>query len=547
MADILLRDEAISLIAQFTQHNDANILSQAIARLRQALSLEPSPHPDRPLTLNKLGAALKTQYDVSSDISDLEEAIGHHRECLEYRPEGHEKRLQTLNDLADALLALRVAAGDEEAGEEAMGFLWDAFLTEDAPANTRRMYGGQLRRALNDHYPEISSDMHGKQLLALSSLQSGLLVDLQSDPREYAIAEYELARTLYDIAHYGADVDKTFFHLEASIDIFCRLHMLYMNDPPSFPSEIDLLAVADAFRNRFELKRRIDDIDFAIEILEAVCTATDDAHIEASMNLTTFLSSKFQVVPSLGLLDRAQGILDSLLELPVDVLDIKSRAGVLHSKGFMNLYRFQHLQSRGTVDKALLHDAIEFHVQAHSLNTLCYDGAHRDMLNLSNTLLHLFRANIVRGLNYGLFEAAAVARANIAQLPPDHPHQHILNLHLGEIVQHADDWGKYKDGTVIREYMRTAKSISGPIVPRIQASEHLCTYALAHHDMDEEDAKQAFQTAIGLLYQLAFIGWDPESRHRRLSSIATVFACDGAAWALQKGDIGQAVEWLEQG
>ncbi|PBK92387.1 hypothetical protein ARMGADRAFT_158998 [Armillaria gallica] len=534
MANILLRD-------------DADILSQTIAQLRQALSLESLPNPNRPLTLSKLGCALKTQYDISSDISVLKEAIGHHRECLEYMPEGHENRLQTLDDLADALLALRVAAYDEEAGEEAIRLLWEAVLTEDAPANTRRMYGGQLRYALNEHYPRISSDMHGKQLTKLSRSQLTLAEELQLDPREHAIAEYELACTLHDIAHYGANVDETFLDLERSIDIFRRLHTLYMNDPPSFPSEIDLLAMADAFRDRFELKRGIDDIDFAIEILEAVCAATDGVHIEASMNLAIFLSSKFQVVPSLGLLDRAQGIHDSLLELPIDVLDIKSRASVLHAKGFMNLYRFQHFQSRGIVDKALLHDAIEFHVQAHSLNTLWYDGAHRDMLNLSNTLLHLFRANIVRGVEFGLVEAAAVAGTVSKQLPQDHPHQHIVNLHLGEIMEHSDEWKTYQGGSVILDYMRSAKSVSAPTVQRIQASEKLCTHALADHDMDEEDARQAFQTAIGLLHQLAFIGWDPESRHRRLSSIATVFACDGAAWALQKGDIGQAVEWLEQG
>ncbi|KAK0236650.1 CHAT domain-containing protein [Armillaria nabsnona] len=534
MADILLRD-------------DANILSQTIAQLRQALSLESPPNPNRPLTLNKLGCALKTHHDVSSDLSVLKEAIGYHRECLRYRPKGHENRIQTLNNLAIALRALRVSADDVDAGDEAITLLWEAITTHDIPATSRRVCGCNLRSALNEHLAQTSPHLHAEQLRALSVEQTLLAAELQSDPREHAIAEYELACTLYDIADYEADADETFLGLEKSIDIFRRIYTLYMNDPPSFPSEIDLLPVANAFRKRFELKHSIDDIEFAIMVSETLRAATEGVHIEASMNLAIFLFSKFQVVPSLDLLDRALVILDSLLELPVNVLDTKRRASVLHSKGFMNLYRFQHLQSRGMVDKALLYDAIEFHVQAQSLYPLWYDGAHHDMLNLSGALLNLFRANILRGLNYGLVEAATVANTNIEQLPQDHPHQHILKLHLGEIIQHADDWGKHNDSTVIRDYMGTAKSISGPIVPRIQASENLCTYALANHDMDEEDARQAFQTAIGLLHQLAFIGWDPESRHRRLSSIATVFACDGAAWALQKGDIGQAVEWLEQG
>ncbi|KAK0497899.1 hypothetical protein EDD18DRAFT_1382264 [Armillaria luteobubalina] len=144
MADILLHDEAISLLAQFTQDNDSNILSQAIAQLRQALSLEHPPHPDRPLTLNKLGCALKTQHDVSSDLSVLKEAIGFHWECLQYRPKGHENRIQTLNNLAIALRALCVSANDLDASEEAIMLLWEAI-----------MRGWQMSRTLMKEFTQV--------------------------------------------------------------------------------------------------------------------------------------------------------------------------------------------------------------------------------------------------------------------------------------------------------------------------------------------------------------------------------------------------------
>ncbi|KAK0497894.1 CHAT domain-containing protein [Armillaria luteobubalina] len=527
MADTLLRDEAISLLAQFTRDNDSNILSQAIAQLRQALSLEHPPHPDRPLTLNKLGCALKTQHNVSSDLSVLKEAIGFHRECLQYRPKGHENRIQTLNNLAIALRALRVSADDLDAGEEAITLLWEAITTRDLPATTRRVCSFNLRRALGEHFTQTSPHIHAEQLQALSVEQALLAEEVQSDIREHAIAVYELACTLYDIADYGADADDTFLGLEKSIGIFRHIYTSYMNDPFSFPSEIDLLPVADAFKKRFELKRGVNDVDFAIDILETVRAATDSVHIIASMNLALCFASKFQVVPSLGLLDRALEILDSLLELPIVVLDNKNLKGWSRKHCFM-------MRS-------------QFHVQARSLDSLWYDGTYLDELNLSEVLLALFRANIIRGVNYGLEEAAKVTRANIQQLPPDHPHQDVLDLHMGEILQHSDDWKLFGNGAVIHDYMGTAKTVSAPIVQRIQASENLCTQALQDDNIDDEDAKQAFQTAIGLLYQLAFIGCDPESRHRRLNSVATVFACDGAAWASRKGDIGQAVEWLEQG
>ncbi|KAG7447113.1 uncharacterized protein BT62DRAFT_62476 [Guyanagaster necrorhizus] len=543
MSNTLLRDEAISLLAQFSQHKEPNLLFQAIAILRQALSLESTSHPDRPLTLNKLGCALKTQHDISPDLNVLKEAIGHHRECLQCRPKGHENRIQTLNNLANALRALRAFADDVDAGNEAIALLWEAITTLDFPANIRRVCSSNLRYALNEQYAQTSPRIHEEQLRTLSIEQTLLAAALQSDFREHAITEYELARTLYDIADFGGDVDKTFSGLEKSIGIFRRLYTLYTHGPASFPSEIDLLAVADAFRKRFELKRGVDDIDFAIMVLETLRASTDDVQIEASMNLAICLSSKFKAVPSLGLLDRAFGIHESLLELPLDAMDIKDRMQVLHDKGFIQLYRFRHLQSRGKVDKTLLHDAIDFHVQALSLYPLPYEDRHYDMLNLSSTLLHLFRAT----RRYGLVEAQAVAIENVQSLSPDHPHLHILKVHLGEINQHFDRWISYQEDAVPLEYMKTARSVNAPIVQRVWALEHLCIYALGEPDMPEEDAKQTFQTAIDLLHQLAFIGWDLESRYRRLSSIATVFACDGAAWVLREGDIGQAVEWLEQG
>ncbi|KAK0497896.1 hypothetical protein EDD18DRAFT_124474 [Armillaria luteobubalina] len=409
------------------------------------------------------------------------------------------------------------------------------------------MFGFNLRRSLNEHFAQTSHRIHVEQLRALSVEQALLAEELQSDIREHAIAAYELACTLYDIADYGPHVEETFLYLEASIGIFRRLHTLHMNVPPSFASEIGLLPMADASKKRFELKSDVNDIDFAIDILETMHAATDSVHIIASKDLALCPTSKFQVVPSLGLLDRALEILDSLLELPIDVLDNRDHASVLHIKGFISWYRFLHLQSQGIVEEALLYDTIEYHVQARSLDSLRYDDTYRDELNLSEVLLALFRANIIRGVNYGLKEAAQVTRANVQQLPPDHPHQDVLNLHMGEILQHGDDWKTYENGAIIHDYRGMTQSVSAPIVQPIQASENLCTHALVYGNVDDEDAKQAFQTAIGLLYQQTYIECDPESRHSWLNSIATVFSCDGAAWALRKGDIGQAVEWLEQG
>ncbi|KAJ2925972.1 hypothetical protein H1R20_g11119, partial [Candolleomyces eurysporus] len=79
-------------------------LTEAISLHREALELQPSPHPNRSSSLYNLGNALLDRHRRTGNIADLEEAISLHREALELRPSPHPDRSDSLNNLGNALL-----------------------------------------------------------------------------------------------------------------------------------------------------------------------------------------------------------------------------------------------------------------------------------------------------------------------------------------------------------------------------------------------------------------------------------------------------------
>jgi tetratricopeptide (TPR) repeat protein len=86
-------------------------LNEAISLHREALALQPAPHPDRFTSLNNLAVALRSQRDGGIQVGTLHEAISLHREALALRPAPHPDRPSSLNNLGDALQSLSVHEG----------------------------------------------------------------------------------------------------------------------------------------------------------------------------------------------------------------------------------------------------------------------------------------------------------------------------------------------------------------------------------------------------------------------------------------------------
>ena len=108
---ISLNNLGMALHILFKQSCRMEDLHDAIAYHREALTLYPigcsteiSLQPDRSTSLRNLANAIFTRYEQSGSMEDLEEVITYNREALTLRPPDHPERSTTLDDLGIAVL-----------------------------------------------------------------------------------------------------------------------------------------------------------------------------------------------------------------------------------------------------------------------------------------------------------------------------------------------------------------------------------------------------------------------------------------------------------
>ena len=93
----------LGLWGRFRRTGSMADLEEAILMHRESLSLCPAPHPYRSASLTNLGLGLVERYEMTGSMTDLEEAILIHRESLSLCPTSHLDRSFSLNNLATAL------------------------------------------------------------------------------------------------------------------------------------------------------------------------------------------------------------------------------------------------------------------------------------------------------------------------------------------------------------------------------------------------------------------------------------------------------------
>jgi hypothetical protein len=110
-----LSNLAISLGNLYQRTRGIADLEEAILLDREGLELRPSPHPERSHSLWNLSLSLKDMYKVTGVLSDLQESITLCEELLDsHYPGGHVKRVRTLHFLARLLQERVGATGQEE-------------------------------------------------------------------------------------------------------------------------------------------------------------------------------------------------------------------------------------------------------------------------------------------------------------------------------------------------------------------------------------------------------------------------------------------------
>jgi hypothetical protein len=104
---------AASLLAHYKRIGDHNLLEEAIALQREALSLSPKGHPSRYWSCGNLAVCLQACYERTGDDHFLDEAIDLRREVYDLHPTGHPDRGISCGDLAGSLKTRYDRTGDD--------------------------------------------------------------------------------------------------------------------------------------------------------------------------------------------------------------------------------------------------------------------------------------------------------------------------------------------------------------------------------------------------------------------------------------------------
>lgn len=91
---------AKTIIQEFHQSAPLASIDTSISHLRNALLLQPTPHPHRAESLYSLAEALFMRFDHAGLLQNLDETILLHREALRLRPTSDPDRLSSLVTLA---------------------------------------------------------------------------------------------------------------------------------------------------------------------------------------------------------------------------------------------------------------------------------------------------------------------------------------------------------------------------------------------------------------------------------------------------------------
>ncbi|KAJ7897480.1 CHAT domain-containing protein, partial [Mycena leptocephala] len=218
-------------------------IDEAMDLLRQALALQPPPHPTRGRCLNNLAAVIRTRFEHHGDLGDIDEAIELLREALGLHEPPHPDRGMSLNNIADAVKTRFHMRGDPRDINEAIEL---------------------HREALTLHEP--SHPDHGRSLTNLGSAVKTRF-DNFSDPQD----------------------------INEAVELQRRALALYPQPHPNH--SISLNYLADAVRMRFEHRGHPRDIDEAIELLREALALRGPPHPKHSSslyNLAAAIQSRFE-------------------------------------------------------------------------------------------------------------------------------------------------------------------------------------------------------------------------------------------------------------
>ncbi|KAH8111135.1 TPR-like protein [Phellopilus nigrolimitatus] len=579
-----LSNIAVAVQTQFEQTGRIEDLEESIVLHRDALELCPHGHPDHSMSLNNLAAAVRTRFGQTGRMKDVEESISLCHDALDLRPPGHPERSASLNDLGNGVLTRFEQTGRIEDLEEAIVLHRDALELRPPGHPDRSASFNSLAGAMQTRFNQTGR---------MEDLEESIV--LNCDALELRPPGHPLRSTSFNnlagAVHTRFEQTGRMDDLEESIVLLRDALELH---PPGHPDRSGSLSnLAVAVSTRFEQTGRMEDLEEAIALHRDALELRLPEHPDRSAslnNLAGAVHTRFEQTGRMEDLEESISLLRDALELHPpghpDRSASLSNLGEAMQTCFEQTGRMEDLEE----SISLLRDALELHPPGHpdrsaSLSNLgeamqtCFEQIvriedleeaivlHRDALrlrppghpdrssslnNLAVALRTRFKQTGQKILQTGqmedLEESIVLHHDALQLLPPGHPDHSEFLSNLGRAM-----WTRFEKSDRVedleeslRYYEEGADHVFSNTLMRLSV---VVRWAALARSQRRASTVKAYRLALSLLESWLVKSPTVQMQHKILSGKNgyQTLASDAASYAIEIGDVAQAVEMIEQG
>ncbi|KAH8105069.1 TPR-like protein [Phellopilus nigrolimitatus] len=572
-----LNDIAGALTIRFKQTGRMEDLEESIALSRDALGLRPPRHPDHSISLNNLASAMSIRFEHIGRMEDLEEAILLHRKALELCPPGFPDRSLLLSNIASGMNTRFTQTGRMEDLEESI-LLYRKALKHSAPGypgcslllvslasalssrfeQTGRMEDLEESIALNRDALGLRPPGHLDRPSSLTNLASAVSTRFeqtgQMEDLEESVALNRVALELRPPGHPGrasslnnlACAVRTRFDqtgrmedLEESIAL--NRDALRLRPPGHLDRPASFNNLACAVRTRFEQTGQMEDLEESIALYRNMLELLPPGHPAWSIsysNLAADVCTRFRQIGWMEDLEECIALNRVALELrpaghPFRFASLNNLAGALNTR-FEQTGRMEDLEE----SIALNRDALGQHPPGHLDRPASFN-------NLACAVRTRFEQT---GRMEDLEQSITFHRDALDLYPSGHPGRSgFLSNLAGAMHTHFEKTGRIDDlEESLRLYEEGANHVFSNTPTRLGVAVR---WAALARSQSHTSTLKAYRLALSLLESSLVITPTVQLQHKILSGKngCPTLASDAASYAIEVGEVAQAVEMLEQG
>ncbi|KAG2129208.1 CHAT domain-containing protein [Suillus bovinus] len=533
----LLGNLAVMLQTRFERRGNDKDLDQAIALQMESLALCPVGHTNRSASLMNLANHLSSRFDHRGNSEDLDDAIALHREALTLCPVGNKDRSASLNNLAILLSSRFDHRGNSEDLDEAIALHSEALALFPVGHTNRSASLNNLANCFSSRFDHRGNGEDLDQAIVLNREVLALFpVGHTGRPKSLNNLAIQLS-SRFDRQGNGEDLDEA---------IALNREALALRPVGHTGRSKSLNNLACQLSSRFDHRGNSEDLDQAIALHREALALSPVGHTDrpASLNnLASLLSSRFHHRGNGEDLDEAIALSREALALfPVGHTD---RSASLNNLALQLSSRFDHRGNGGDLD-----EAIALSREALALCPVGHTKRSGSLNNLANILSSRFDH---RGNGEDLEESREKLLCALTLLTQHDPfqsmvHQSIANVHLSFHRSELDGAGAGGNtdslNAAMHHFEAASNIVSAGFLSRLRASLSWVRHA---HEHSHGTQLEACATSMRLLDAYMSVTASVSSRHNVLKKFPSAFAVDAASCALRSGDVGRAVELLEQG